>query len=881
MRPIKIEFQAFGPYADYEVVDFTKVASNGLFLICGKTGTGKTTILDAITFALYGMSSGNGRNDFEAMRCTSADDSKGTFVRFEFENSGTYYLFERRNEKKRKNFSTSYNVMRKNDAGEWEVLLENPREKDLTKLAEEIIGLNYDQFRQVIVLPQGQFETFLTSKNKDEILTNIFGEGKWEKIAANFQKNAKDKQDELNKIKDALLNRLKEEECESISQLEELVSAKECELDKLEQEYKKADYEAVIEAQERLISLAERFDELHKKESDLKQLEDRTGEYNGWIDHVDAADRADKVKNFIDTAAKAKEKLKKRRNEEKTAEEEAEKAKQAFEAAAEKYNKHIAEEPEIKEKEKLKIQYEGKKATYEGLEEAKNDLAEAKSNLKEAENKVKEAKSLCEELGNKVITLHNEFKALDEEHSKMLAGYLAGITGSLAEKLNDGEPCPVCGSTVHPHKAVKADDNVTEDEVKEKKRLVDAKYAELNDASNNKTSADETLGQEIMGSSEINQVVAAAEAVLKSKKESLIEGIDSLETLNIAIKELGEEIENYDKIKKNLEKKKKDTEDEATKKSANIEPAKKESVDAEKDFDIARKAVGNTLEKNGFTSESEARNALLSEEDVNKIKEKINDYKSEKIAVEKRIEELKTELAGAIEPNKAECEETKAATKDAIATFNERTGGLKTEITRLKGKEAELKEKNDGLDEKIQEAKDDLSFANKLRGDTGIGLQRYVLGIMFSSVITAANKMLEMVHGGRYYIYRTDESSQGSNKKGLDLKVYDKNSEEHEGRFVNTLSGGEKFLVSLALSIGMSTVAQKGGMKIEALFIDEGFGSLDEDSIGDAMDILDSIQQANGLVGIISHVQLLQERIPAKLKVLENETGSHIVQTVG
>ena len=771
--------------------------------------------------------------------------------------------------------------MRKNDAGEWEVLLENPREKDLTKLAEEIIGLNYDQFRQVIVLPQGQFETFLTSKNKDEILTNIFGEEKWEKIAVNFQKNAKDKQDKLNKIKDELLNRLKEEECESISQLEELVFAKECELDKLEQEYKKADYEAVIEAQEKLISLAERFDELHKKERDLKQLEDRAGEYNGWVNHVDAADRADKVKNFIDTADKAKEKLEKRRKEEQRAEEEAQKAKQAFETAVEKYNKHIAEEPDIKEKEKLKIQYEDKKAAYEGLEKAENNLAVAKSSLEEADKKVKEAESLCKELDKKVITLHNEFKALDREHSEMLEVYLVGITGSLAEKLHDGEPCPVCGSTVHPHKAVKADDNVTEADVKEKKKLVDAKYGELNHASKDRANADKTLSEETQNSCEINRVVAAAEEGLKNKKESLIEGIDSLEILKITIKEIGEEIENYNKIKKDLEKKKKDTEDEATKKSANIGPAKKERADAEEDFDIARKAVGNALKKNGFLSESEARNALLSEEDVNKIKEEINGYKNKKFAAEERIEELKTELAGAIEPNKAECEETKAAAKDAIATLNERTGGLKTEIRRLKGKEAELKEKNDGLDEKIQEAKDDLSFANKLRGDTGIGLQRYVLGIMFSSVITAANKMLEMVHGGRYYIYRTDESSQGSNKKGLDLKVYDKNSEEHEGRFVNTLSGGEKFLVSLALSIGMSTVAQKGGMKIEALFIDEGFGSLDEDSIGDAMDILDSIQQANGLVGIISHVQLLQERIPAKLKVLENETGSNIVQTVG
>ena len=118
---------------------------------------------------------------------------------------------------------------------------------------------------------------------------------------------------------------------------------------------------------------------------------------------------------------------------------------------------------------------------------------------------------------------------------------------------------------------------------------------------------------------------------------------------------------------------------------------------------------------------------------------------------------------------------------------------------------------------------------------SGTGLQRYVLGIMFSSVVAAANKMLEMVHGGRYRLFRSDEKAQGSNKRGLELKALDKNSEDHEGRFVSTLSGGEKFLASLALSIGMSTIAQKSGIKIEALFMDEGFGSLDEDSINDAM----------------------------------------------
>ena len=130
-------------------------------------------------------------------------------------------------------------------------------------------------------------------------------------------------------------------------------------------------------------------------------------------------------------------------------------------------------------------------------------------------------------------------------------------------------------------------------------------------------------------------------------------------------------------------------------------------------------------------------------------------------------------------------------------------------------------------------------------------------------------------------MFLSDDRSQGTNKKGLELKVFDNNSEEHDGRFVSTLSGGEKFLCSLALSIGMSTVAQKSGIRIEALFIDEGFGSLDDESINDAMSVLNSIQEANGLVGIISHVQILQDQIPSKLRIVEKDGGSHIVQTIG
>ena len=344
---------------------------------------------------------------------------------------------------------------------------------------------------------------------------------------------------------------------------------------------------------------------------------------------------------------------------------------------------------------------------------------------------------------------------------------------------------------------------------------------------------------------------------------------------------MSSEIENYNGTKEHLEGKKSEAENELTGKNSEIESAEKERKQAKEKCSKAEDNLKQALEENGFASEDEAKGALLSEEAVKRIKGEIEDYRGDKRAAEGNISNLKNELKDTAEPDKERCEEIKEQANSAKEEYLKKTGGMKTELKRLQSKADELKQKGEGLEEKLHEAENDLAFAKSLRGDTGTGLQRYVLGIMFSSVVAAANKMLEMVHGGRYRLYRSDERAQGSNKRGLELKVFDKNSEDHEGRFVSTLSGGEKFLASLALSIGMSTVAQKGGIKIEALFIDEGFGSLDEDSIGDAMNILNSIQEANGLVGIISHVQLLQERIPAKLKVEETETGSHIVQTIG
>ena len=169
---------------------------------------------------------------------------------------------------------------------------------------------------------------------------------------------------------------------------------------------------------------------------------------------------------------------------------------------------------------------------------------------------------------------------------------------------------------------------------------------------------------------------------------------------------------------------------------------------------------------------------------------------------------------------------------------------------------------------------EDLEFANRLRGRSGVSLQRYVLGVMLTSVAAEANRLLAKVYSGRYQLYRTDEVAGSSRKSGLELEVYD--SHTNARRSVTTLSGGEKFLVALSLAIGLSTVvqAQGSGIRLEAMFIDEGFGSLDREAVADALEVLQGIQRSSGVVGIISHVEQLTETIPTRIEITKGKQGS-------
>lgn len=882
MKPLQLEFQAFGPYAGHEFIDFDDLSSKGLFLICGETGSGKTMLLDAMTFALYGKSSGNLRNDFQSMRCTNSDFDTTTFVKFTFEAGGKVYLFERRLERKRKNLSASYNLMEKVD-GEWIYLLENPKEKDLNAKAVELVGVEYDQFRQVIVLPQGQFEKLLVadSEQKEKILSSIFGEEKWQKIAEKLYENCALRKEQLKSVKEKIANSLLEEGCDTIAELEKFIESKEEELVKLTESEEIEELTKEIDRLQGELTTAGRFADLKKQEEKFDNLNKIENDIGVKKVQLDMSRKAEAVRLFITECDKKAKDLSDREHAYEIALETEKDIKAKADEALSEYNQQLARKAEIDEIKSTLVKYEGKKKDYEDIDEDNKKLIRLEKELKEAELKEKEALTLYEGYAKKLVEANKEYARLEEEQRRLLDTYIAQISGILAKNLEDGMECPVCGSKTHPKKAQIAEDAVTKEEADAKKAEAEKAYDYVQklmfEQQEAKKSHDISLYEKNKASSECS----AFKAVYNAKLSGLIEGIATLSQLEAKINDLNKKIKSYDELLTELSEKEKQLRDKHTNSKAVIDVAVKEKDTSQKEYLCAKAALEKAISENGFTTLEEVTVSLLDKSKADILQDEISKYVADVKVLGESIANIKEELKDKRVVNENEIRESlKAATEKKEAILTQRAS-LSGEILRLKSKVEKLSKEGDGIEAAVIEADEDFIFAKKLRGDSGTGLQRYVLGIMFSSVIHAANKMLELVHDGRYRLFRSDDKVQGSNKRGLALKVYDRFSNDSDGRLVNTLSGGEKFLASLALSIGMSTIAQKSGIKIEALFIDEGFGSLDENSIVDAMNVLNSIQAANGLVGIISHVQILQDRIPTKLIVDKSEQGSHIRKSIG
>ena len=302
----------------------------------------------------------------------------------------------------------------------------------------------------------------------------------------------------------------------------------------------------------------------------------------------------------------------------------------------------------------------------------------------------------------------------------------------------------------------------------------------------------------------------------------------------------------------------------------------KEQQALEAEWEEKKKRYLQERSAQGFSSDQEVETALADGDKREQMQSQVQQYTVDRRTKEEMLGETERQIGTSPRPNMDQITRQEEELSQRREACLSQLALKKDAFERINQAAVQLEKKMQDTAQEKQENVQMLAFARLVRGDTGIGLQRYVLGVMLSMITGEANRLLKNVHDGRYQLQRTMERSGKARKAGLELEVYD--SLSGEKRSVNSLSGGEKFLVSLSLALGLSMVVQRqaGGIRMEAMFIDEGFGTLDSGSVQDALGVLAAFQRAGGLIGIISHVQQLRETIPVGIEVVKKRSGSEI-----
>nr|WP_315364196.1 SMC family ATPase [Cytobacillus firmus] len=1036
MKPLKLTMQAFGPYADSESIDFTQLGNRTMFVISGKTGSGKTTIFDGISYAIYGKASGEDRNGPE-LRSQFAKNNTLTEVSLEFILRNKRYHITRspQQEKKKERGKGTTTVSAKaelymyGENGEQKLLASNVR--DVDEKIKEIMIIDSNQFRQILMIPQGEFRKLLTSESKDKeiILQRLFHTQIYKRIEEKLKEDATELKrtvEEQIKLRDQYFNHVQavyngelksyleagsvndtllmplladeiKEMAEGLAELTEEGRKKKEQRDHLQQKLyeaemvlkqlktkeelkqRKEELEGLKEqyiAKEKAIALAQKAALLNQQEQHChvlkKELDAANADLNVLQKNIsnletllkEKQDKWESEKNREEDRKKAAEQVNHLQNmrEDILSFAEVEKLVLSLEENLEKLRIHKRQQDEAHQKTDLKI----KKLTEE-----KQDIEKSKLALVENERKLEKLTDEIEKL-HRYEELHNEHhlsmndfsnkKSYFEQTSSRLTDakllveelegkWLHGQASILADRLQNGEACPVCGSGHHPNPAVSPPNIPDEQDLKEAKKQASQIEAEkakaesafyeaqsrMNSSENGladitaqiqkhrpdfkqeslpvlkntladqrkhledfhaelkkKSSRLENCTAELEKTQQHKETVAAEidrlqvqindAAILHAEKKSNLarmmaaipEDLRSIDAYKSNLRTAAEKLENLQRQLETAQEEYQDTKSSFLAEKAKLETLQKLAVEKEEKLAAERQNFVQRMKEQGFEVYGEYRDAKKSEDQIRQLEGEVREYREEVRSVHDRYAELLHLLEGIEKPDLESLQLLLQETDDQLKQLQDQYTNLfmkKKQNEETMQKIKEINENMKALEERYKVI-GHLYEISKGQNTYRITFERFVLAAFLDDILREANGRLSKMTSGRYMLLRKTDRSKGNAQSGLELLVFDQYTGQE--RHVKTLSGGESFKAALALALGLADVVQQyaGGVSLETMFIDEGFGTLDPESLDQAIEALIEIQSSGRLVGIISHVPELKERIDARLEVTASQTGS-------
>ena len=1006
MKPIRLELKEFGPYKN-EIIEWDKIINEPIFLITGKTGSGKSTLFDAITYALYNKTTGG--KDIASLRTKTALDKDKTQVNFDFELSGKKYRIERTLaylKAGNKNLTSGKVALMQYNDEKLEVIAS--KEQEVKEKIEELIGLDDKQFCQIIILPQGKFKEFLLSKSseKKETLRSLFNTYFYQKFVEQLQEQAK-KLDSSHKQKEKeLITRfeqfdieeeltkfeyLKDENFEEILSIihsqEETIKNEKKELLKLERSFSK-EKEKFIE----LSKLNDKFIQLKNNKLELANLSEKEDYYKSLRLEVEKLKELQKSKDkiieystllnkqsqlrklekdlLIDTDKykldlENNKKLQLELNSQKDKIEELRKETIDYKFFYNNFNELNSAKTNIEIYSKILEELALKKETYRELDaslkgsnesylediEEKNILESSIGKLKleilkkeQDLEKLEEYNNKFSEVNDKSLKLTLDKKQLEElevEKNKLEQEVILlnknkeqEVLNSFLVKLHEGDDCPLCRQKIEHLPEIPSLEAVDESIEKTLQKVnkdtiqletlikkdeeeierISALLKNLEDTINFK--AKEELSQ-------LEDELKTENLKLTDISKAIKVSEDKIKELNQEIEELSELFKNEDEIKqKHLEAKNKIEQFEKNVKIELDEFADYyEKIQSQvEEFDntcnviqnnsnelLIRKTKLETEQKNNKENLLEVSKRIesivenftnsklnkyyitleMAEEDITELnnleefESQINKFEDAKKIIVNTIEKLEEELEDIEQPDLEEEHQKLQNIESQVNDFIEKVVVLNTRLENNKKLYKKIHSEYIELLESSKDIREIIAFSDVVSGKTENrkSLETYVQGYYLDLILVAGTKRLLQMTNDRYRFIRRDEKSKGGGLQGLEIEIHD--IYLNSTRIISSLSGGELFLASLALALGLAEVIQNesGGISLETIFIDEGFGSLDTETLDIALTTLIDLQSYGRNIGIISHVSELKERIRPKVEVYSKDNYAKIKMT--